>query len=396
MQGLLQRLPYRCSCSEAITHPEPAVSAASIDGAACSRTVEDAAISTSQEDAAGSSSSVSSINEVKEPNIIVRLSAGAGILLDSPQTPKRSHEARYHITPVRLQSFDDADVSGPTGRVHRHLIPRSASTSRLAAPSHMLHPSSPFSQFREKTSASTLVASPQPPAPPSPSSALRTPVPTAVASLSASFRIPALSPSPFSTAPPALPPPGSRGPPPPPSAGSRTPPPPPPGGRGTPPPPPPPPPGGRGTPPPPPPPPPGGRGTPPPPPVGRATPPPPPPPSMGHRHPPGAPMPPLTPPAPAGLQTPGACDPGTPGSSASDSPDDEAAPSTSSSLQTPVQVQAASSFCTIAEHTLISTCRCCQRQLVANTPCLLLLMDTEDQILRATQSRPQPLTCAVV
>ena len=68
----------------------------------------------------------------KEAKMAVKVSAGAGILLDSPETPKRPHEQRYHITPIRFQSLDAvADTAQPLGGKGSS----SGATSRLAAPS---------------------------------------------------------------------------------------------------------------------------------------------------------------------------------------------------------------------------------------------------------------------
>ncbi|DBA93025.1 TPA: hypothetical protein ACH3X2_003364 [Trebouxia sp. C0005] len=265
--------------------------------AAAANADENMAGSRSQEGSEVSTSAAVQQPVIKEPSLIVRVSAGAGILLDSPQTPTRSHEARFQVTPIRLQPFQDAEVAS-TADPQRRRSSLSVSTSRLA---------------------SSSATSAPPPPPPPPVSVVRNSAATSLTSPSAGFRTPPPPPPP-----PALSPSSSRAPLPTP------PPPPPPSSKTALPPAPPPPSLGKRTPPPPPPPPAGGR---------PAPPPPPPPPATGFRRTPGAPVPPSPPPPPVQLQTPGNSAPASPGSSGSDSPDIEAPASTLSTVQTPAQSQ---------------------------------------------------------
>ncbi|DBA79106.1 hypothetical protein WJX77_006729 [Trebouxia sp. C0004] len=258
---------------------------------------ENMAGSSSQEGSEASMSAAVQQPVIKEPSLFVRLSAGAGILLDSPQTPTRCHEARFQVTPIRLQPFQDAEVASTANPLQRCQSSLSVSTSILAP-------------------LSATLAPPPPPPPPPPLSVVRNAAATSLTSPSVGFRTPPPPPPP-----PALSPSSSRAPPPPP--------PPPPSSR-TAPPPSPPPYLGKRTPPTPPPPPAGGR---------PAPPPPPPPPSTAFKRTPGASVPPSPPPPPVQLQTPGTSAPASLVSSGSGSPDIEAPSSTLSTVQTPAQSQ---------------------------------------------------------
>ena len=138
--------------------------------AAAANADEDMAGSSSQEGPEASTSAAVQQPVIKEPSLIVRLSAGAGILLDSPQTPTRSHEARFQVTPIRLQPFQDAEVASTADPLQRRRSSLSVSTSRLAP--------------------SSATSAPPPPPPPPPLSVVKNPAATSLTSPSAGFRTP--------------------------------------------------------------------------------------------------------------------------------------------------------------------------------------------------------------
>lgn len=320
VQGYLYNVLLGCIPHQSVSEPQ-GTAAPLLEESPAPATNAEEGVASSQEVAEASTSVAAQQPVVKDPSLTVRLSAGAGIVLDSPQTPTRPYEARHHLTPIRLQSFDDNNAVGVSENVQRRQSALSATTSRLAVVP-LVAPLTPLPPAQAAVSATMVSCSPpagfkMPPPPPPP--------PTL--SPSSSRAPPPPPPSAFQTPPP---------PPPPPPPGSQTPPPPPPPplpGSRTPPPPPPPPSVGKRTPPPPPPPP-GGRATPPPP---------PPPPSTGARRTPGAPAAPSPPPAPAVLQTPGTSTPA--GCTSSSTPQNGSLPSTSTPVQTPVHLQVSGFLC---------------------------------------------------
>jgi len=141
-----------------------------LEAASSANADESMAGSSSQEGAEASTSAAVQQPVIKEPSLIVRLSAGAGILLDSPQTPTCSHEARVQVTPIRLQPFQDAEVASTADPLQRRRSSLSVSTSRLAP--------------------SSATSAPPPPPPPPPLSVVRNSAATSLTSPSAGFRTP--------------------------------------------------------------------------------------------------------------------------------------------------------------------------------------------------------------
>ncbi|KAA6423140.1 MAG: hypothetical protein FRX49_07127 [Trebouxia sp. A1-2] len=120
--------------------------------AAAANADENMAGSRSQEGSEVSTSAAVQQPVIKEPSLIVRVSAGAGILLDSPQTPTRSHEARFQVTPIRLQPFQDAEVASTADPQRRR--------SSLRTPGAPVPPSPPPPPVQLQTPGNSAPASP--------------------------------------------------------------------------------------------------------------------------------------------------------------------------------------------------------------------------------------------